>query len=144
MSNPPNLRYFDPYEFQGYYDQLSPDLLLKLDEFRHRLGHPVRISPDPGAVIRKGQGTSQHFFGRAIDIILPAKVTLTRAFEIAKAVGFTGIGLYKDPTWGEGINGMHLDVRPSTDGYITSWSGWRNEAGGFAYRAARDALESIA
>lgn len=135
-----SLRYFKPSEFQGYAYLLSPDLLLKLDEFRHRLGAPVRISPDPGGVMRQGEGTSQHYFGRAVDIILPAGVTLANAFDVAKAVGFTGIGLYRAPTWGAGINGMHLDVRPSIGGHVATWSGWRTETGGLDYRPAQEAL----
>lgn len=46
------LRYFSKEEFGAYWPMMSRDLLLALDDFRHRLGYPVAISPAPGAIGR--------------------------------------------------------------------------------------------
>lgn len=124
------LRYFSPSEFQGQYDLMDKNLLLKLDEFRHRWGKPVMISPVKGAVARfnGADDTSQHNADRhghtnAVDVFpsgMNSEATRRRAFEIAKSVGFTGIGLYTDT---KPSNMLHLDVRDGrVAGFPATWS----------------------
>lgn len=124
------LRHFTASEFGPYWSLLSIDLLKKLDEFRDRLGYPVQISPAPGAIGRpiigaedeaaeSGAEKSYHNYlvhGEimALDLmpLPPGGATpeeRTRWVNIAKAVGFTGIGLY--PDWLP-RPGIHLDIRP--------------------------------
>lgn len=113
--------FFVEEEFRGYANQLNPVLLQKLDEFAHNWGGSVIVSPAAGAIIRDDP-TSQHhrFLGNAIDVMLPDMVTkadANRAINVAKNVGFTGIGIY--PDWLP-YAGMHLDVR---EGSRATWGG---------------------
>ncbi|MDP2505646.1 hypothetical protein [Oceanobacter sp. 3_MG-2023] len=126
-SSKPNLNYFNESEFYGFYPLLSNDLLFKLDEFRNRWGAPVRVSPATGAIVRfNGTGDeSQHnvdMWGesRAIDVFpegMEAAEDRARAYQIAKDVGFTGIGIYTDTKPG---NMIHVDVRKGT--HVATWS----------------------
>jgi len=107
-----SLKYFSATEFGIWWPLLNPDLLLALDEFRERLGVPVVISPAEGAIGRlSGREGSQHLprpMVNAIDV-MPVGVSLERAYQVAREVGFTGIGLY--PDW-QPRPGIHLDMRP--------------------------------
>ncbi len=133
------LRYFTSDEFGEWWPYMSTELLSRLDEFRHRLGVSVQISPAEGAIGRHdGLGTSQHnvdMWGevRAVDV-MPKGATLAQAYEIAKAVGFTGIGLYPETS---PYPMIHLDVRP---GILATWSGFRNGGGEWDYRGVGEAL----
>ena len=135
----PQLRYFQPAEFGEWWPYMAPDLLTKLDEFRARLGVPVMISPAQGALGRHaGASLSQHnvdMWGevRAADV-MPLGVSLARAYEVARAVGFSGIGLY--PDW-RPHPGLHLDVRP---GPLALWSGMLDDEGRQVYRGIGEAL----
>ncbi len=111
------LVYFSPGEFYGWFDQMSPELLRKLDIFRDLWGAPVVVSSHKNAIGRHlgPTDTSQHNIDkwgevRAIDVFPQGlnSVSAKRAFDLAKAAGFSGIGLYNDtnPGWM-----MHLDVR---------------------------------
>ena len=116
------LRYFNESEFAGWFDKMNPDLLKKLDEFRHRWGFPVTISPHADAVGREDPTSrSQHNYSlwgevRAIDVFprnsiggyINSAAERKRALQIAKDIGFTGVGLYTDTKPG---NMIHLDVR---------------------------------
>jgi len=133
------LIWFEPDEFGDWWPMMSPDLLRKLDEFRERLGVPVMISPAAGSLGRNlGMfDLSQHnvdLWGevRAVDI-MPVGVDLETAYDAARAVGFTGVGLY--PDWSP-YPGLHLDVRP---GPVALWSGWRVN-GEQQYRGIGEAL----
>ena len=117
------LRYFSAAEFGEWWPLMSTELLQKLDEFRARLGVPVRISPHSRALGRNDGplSFSQHnvdMWGevRAADVMFEG-VSLKRAYEVAKAVGFSGIGAY--PDW-QPSAGLHLDVRP---GPLGTWAG---------------------
>ncbi len=124
------LRYFTPQEFGGWYEKMSPDLLKKLDEFRHQWGFPVQVSPHQDAVGREHPtSNSQHNIMkwgevRAVDVFpknslggyINSAAERQRAYEIAKRVGFTGIGLYTDTSPGHMV---HLDVR---EGSLAKWS----------------------
>lgn len=116
------LRYFTASEFGEWWPHMSTDLLTKLDEFRHRLGVPVHISPAQGSLGRNlGLSTSQHnvdLWGevRAVDVMFTG-ASLEHGYQIAKDIGFTGIGAY--PDW-KPSQGMHLDVRQAP---LALWSG---------------------
>lgn len=144
--NAMKLRYFKQADFGPYWPLMSKDLLVKLDEFRHRLGYPVAISPAPGSIGRPiiGGGETEssaeksyhnyliHGEVKAIDVMpmppLGATTTERRRWvETAQAVGFTGIGLY--PDWKPRV-GLHLDVRPTK---LATWAGVRNAQGKQVY-----------
>lgn len=131
------LRYFKSDEFGGWYEKMSPDLLLKLDEFRHQWGFPVEVSKHPDAVGREdSESASQHNIlrwgeVRAVDVFpknsvggyINSAVERKRAYNIAKRVGFTGIGLYTDTIQGDMV---HLDVRQAP---LAKWSRVNGEYG---------------
>jgi len=133
-----HLRHFKLSEFGAALPFLSVGLLQKLDEFRERLGRKVMISTAPGALIRFDKGSeSQHTFGRAADIMLPDGPDLETAFGIAKAVGFTGIGVY--PDW-KPYPGLHLDIRKLKPGQsIAIWAG-KNKDGRQVYTNISEVL----
>ena len=134
----PRLKHFKPSEFGIWWPLMDRDLLLKLDKFREAWGAPVVISRAPGGIGRHGgkSGGSQHNIDtwgrvRAIDIF-PQIVTndgrrgiatseeRERAYRIADAVGFTGIGLYTDT---KPSNMLHVDVRRDREaGDPATWS----------------------
>jgi len=116
----PRLRYFSRSEFGLWWPLMSSDLLKKLDLFREKWGHAVEVSNSPGAIGREGENNSQHnpsIWGevRAVDVFpkingqyITALADRQRAYQIAREVGFTGIGIYTDTKPG---NMLHLDVR---------------------------------
>lgn len=129
-----NLRYFSEHEFGGWFESMNPKLLEKLDQFRHEWGFPVQVSSHEDAVGRHlGDSTSQHNIDRwgmvnAIDVFpknsvggyINSQAERKRAFDIAKKVGFTGIGIYTDTSPG---NMLHLDVRSGkSEGDPAIWS----------------------
>lgn len=135
----PPLRYFVASEFGDWWPLMSTELLQKLDEFRHRLGVPVMISPADGALGRYLGPTSlsQHnvdMWGevRAADVMFSG-VDLETAYQVAKDVGFTGIGAY--PDWNP-YPGLHLDVRQAP---LALWSGIK-EQGKQVYKAISEAF----
>lgn len=134
------VRYFRPAEFQGYADYLDPLLVYALDEFRHRLGSRVMISPAPGAIVREeGNPNSQHYVGSfdapirkgtAIDV-MPLDATLQEAYDVARSIEeFGGIGVY--PDW-KPMPGLHLDTRPKKSGHVATWMGLRMSDGSQRY-----------
>ncbi|MBW7956542.1 MAG: DUF882 domain-containing protein [Deltaproteobacteria bacterium] len=133
-----NLRYFKPSEFGASLPLLNPALLEKLDEFRHRLGSRVIISPAPGSLIRPaGDNESQHVYGRAADVMIP-DTTLVQAYSVAREVGFTGIGVY--PHW-KPYKGLHLDVRPDRQpGSPAQWAGLKGPDGKQFYTSVERGL----
>lgn len=112
------LEYFSDTEFHGYFELISPRLLVLLDLFRFRWGGPVDISPAPGAVGRyvgpdKGSDHNIDKWGevRAVDVMprgLATVYDMRRAVELARDCGFTAIGIY--PHWRPSA-GLHLGVR---------------------------------
>lgn len=126
-----NLEYFHPDEFQGWYDKLSPKLLVLLDLFRYRLGVPVNVSRHPSSIGRDGGCSSQHCweqFGevRAIDLLPTGLVTQPDAIRMRRVAidcGFTGIGIY--PHWMPSA-GFHVDVRDAVKmGQPATWGAIR-------------------
>lgn len=133
------LKHFNKSEFGLYWPLMSVDLLHKLDAFREALGYPVAISTAPGAIGRpiigggqaeSGAEKSWHNYAihgeiMAIDLHpLPPHGAdgeeRQRWYQIAKAVGFTGIGIY--PQWNR--PGIHVDVRTDRPaGNPATWAG---------------------
>lgn len=131
------INYFQASEFGGWYDQLSLELLLKLDVFRHLWGAQVAVSRAPGAVGRRDFSESQHNINlwgevRAVDLFPMCIHSDTRhctqandrlrMFNVARRAGFTGIGLYTDTHPG---NMLHVDVRK--DRQVSAPATWARE-----------------
>jgi hypothetical protein len=123
--------YFDEDEFRGWASMMDPVLLVRLDAFRGLRGKPVRISPVEKAIGRKDDSDSQHNYNkwgmvRAVDVLPDGILTaedLRVAYQQARDVGFTGIGVY--PHW-RPTPGLHLDVRRSNaPGHPAVWGGIR-------------------
>jgi len=112
------MKHFKPEEFRGSWEYMNQDLLDMLDEYRETLGFPVVISPHPDALGRTlspdhpNYGSMHNItkYGacRAADV-MPYCPTLEDAYNAAREIGFTGIGLY--PDWSPHF-GVHLDNRP--------------------------------
>lgn len=133
------LKHFSKAEFGAYWPLMSLDLLSRLDAFRDALGYPVAISSAPGAIGRpiigggqaeSGAEKSWHNYAlhgeiMAVDIhpLPPGGADAEerqRWYQLAKQVGFTGIGIY--PDWNR--PGMHLDVRTDRQpGSPATWAG---------------------
>lgn len=113
-----NLEYFDRSEFGIWWPLMDADVLLKLDAFRREWGNPVVVSSHKDALGREDENSgSMHNvlkWGkvRAVDVFprgMNSYIDRRRAYQIAKKVGFTGIGVYTDTT---PSNMLHLDNRP--------------------------------
>ena len=150
------IRYFTPNEFLGFWALMDKSLLALLDEFRHRWGAPVRISPAQGAVGRTyGSGFHnyrKHGSVKAVDVFpegLRTKEDYDRAREILVAVkgdlGIPDIGIGLYPDW-KPAPGLHIDVgdRGKDDG-IGEWSGLATGPNGeqqyFSITDGRNALD---
>lgn len=115
---------------------MNADLLTKLDAFRDQWGAPVQISPAAGGIGRHNGGDdhSQHNIDRwgevrAVDVFpmveirpgqyryMSTREDRQRAHDTARAVGFTGIGLYTDTKPG---NMLHVDTREGSR--VATWS----------------------
>ena len=128
----PYLYYFEPDEFREWYFDMSPRLLVMLDTLRHQWGRVIEVSPADGALGRRmGESLSQHNVAkwgevRAVDIFPEGVETMQQAenfWMAARAVGFTGIGLYPDAL---PSTMFHLDVRiDRKPGNPASWGALR-------------------
>ena len=135
------LRHFTESEFRSWGNLIDEDLLLMVDEFRHQWGSPTRVSPVNGAIGRHmgPEAKSQHNIDRwgkvkAIDLMPMVKLSggaltgmtlheMNLAYQIAKKIGFTGIGIY--PDW-KPVPGIHLDNRADREsGSPATWAGIR-------------------
>lgn len=124
----PKLDHFTALEFGVWWPVMSKELLISLDQFREMWGAPVSITSAVGGIGREDESGSQHNIlkwgeVRAVDIIPSGMNTATdrrKAVQIARQVGFTGIGLY--PEW-KPSGGLHLDVRQDrTSNNPATWS----------------------
>jgi hypothetical protein len=132
----PSLTYFKASEFGIWWPLMNADLLLKLDAFRERWGAPVVISSAQGALGRHagGDNSSQHNVDKwgevkAVDVFpmvsdgeggyryMSTASERQRAYDVALAVGFNGIGLYTDTKPGDML---HVDVRDAAQ--VALWS----------------------
>lgn len=136
----PALAHFKADEFGLWWPLMNADLLAKLDEFRARWGHPVRVSPADGSRGRVDTSESQHNIihtlgsVRAVDVFPTVNGRgmsagdMQAAVALAAEVGFTGIGVYTDT---EPYPMLHLDVRPGREpGSPALWSRVNGEYGG--------------
>jgi len=143
--NPMN--YFSPSEFGAWFPMMNPELLKKIDALRGAWGDTIVISPAMGSIGRTyppghSNYDSQHNVTkwgevRAIDI-MPLISTidgkrsldsfeLRMVYNMAKDIGFTGIGVY--PDWNPHA-GLHVDVRADrTAGNPATWSGIKTAKG---------------
>lgn len=96
--------------------KLSSEALQRLTRFRYIVGRPVTITSGYRCQSENtkigGHPNSYHMQGMAIDIYVKG-FYLEELLEVAKEVGFHGIGIYSKK------NFLHLDVRP---GELTVWS----------------------
>lgn len=120
-----SLVYFTLNDFRGEWPFLAIELLRKLDRFAEamaKLGAKVVISPAPGSMMRwDKEEEGEHKYGRAIDVMIIGPVTLEQSYEVAKNIGFSGIGVY--PDWVP-YKGLHLDIRNGRDpGNPAKWAG---------------------
>lgn len=124
-------RFFSRQEFGEWASDMDVALLVLLDSFRALLGRPVHLSRHPMAIGRRGGTNSQHDVDtwgvvRAVDTMPEGVRTpeeLRHAMNVARTVGFTGIGVY--PDW-HPSPGLHLDVRRShRPGAPAMWGGIR-------------------
>lgn len=119
----PHLYYFAPKEFRGWWEFMSGRLLVLLDALRNACGSRILISPHKHALGRRSGAydESTHnidFWGEvlAADVFVEHvhyRAQVIQIVELAKTIGFTGIGIY--PHWknsnGERQCGFHLDCR---------------------------------
>lgn len=89
--------------------KLDSGLVAKLQQLRDQVGKPVTVTsgyrtPEHNSAVG-GAAHSYHIQGLAADVVIRG-MTSAQIAEIAKRVGFTGIGIY--PTRGH----CHVDVRP--------------------------------
>lgn len=90
-------------------DRVLIDTMLveKLQKLRDLVGKPIIINSAYRTASHNkkvgGSPTSQHLYGRAADIKVK-NVKPIKVFELAKQVGFNGVGLYD--------TFVHVDVRP--------------------------------
>jgi hypothetical protein len=123
------LRHFKPADFGIWWPFMNGDFLSKVDQFSEWFQGRVMLSPAPGALGRLGSDSSQHFPSpdlSAADLMLP-DISLGDAYQAARALGFTGIGLY--PDW-KPYHGIHLDMRKTrTRDNPALWAGVKTGEG---------------
>lgn len=92
---------------------VDPRLVQVLEKMRQACGKPLELScayrcPAHNAEVG-GVSNSQHIYGTAADVQLPAGMTVDELANIAEQCGADGIGKY---SWG-----VHVDTR----GYAARW-----------------------
>jgi len=118
-------QHFSQEEFREWSDDMSPRLVTMLDVLRFRLGSAIAISASKYALGRNlGRGAmSEHNIDEwgevlAVDCFVRGVYNLAQAEAVAyeaKAIGFTGIGVYSDTRNNQGREQVmfHLGVRPN-------------------------------
>ena len=118
-------QHFEAEEFREWSDDMSARLVTMLDVLRFKLGSPIEISASEYALGRElGVGKmSEHNVDEwgevlAVDCFISGIYNRAQAEEVAreaKAIGFTGIGVYSDTHNNEGKEQVmfHLGVRPT-------------------------------
>ena len=118
-------QHFNQEEFREWSDDMSARLVTMLDVLRFKLGSPIEISASEYALGRElGRGKmSEHNIDHwgevlAVDCFISGIYNRAQAEEVAreaKAIGFTGIGVYSDThnNYGEDQVMFHLGIRPT-------------------------------
>jgi len=118
-------QHFSQEEFRDWAEEMSPRLVTMLDVLRFRLGSPIEVSGSEYALGRElGRGKmSEHNIDEwgevlAVDCFVHGVYSRAQAEAVAyeaKAIGFTGIGVYSDThnNSGEDQVMFHLGVRPN-------------------------------
>lgn len=121
MENFKGIKNFKPSEFSEP-EKMSPKLLKLLDALRDYLGRPIVITSSTEG---KHSKNSQHYLGKAVDIIVPNyRGSLLSLYLLVERFNFTGIGLYPDWKYnGKRIGGLHLDVRDEINEQGARWIG---------------------
>lgn len=113
-----DIKYFKPSEFdvkgkKGSGAQNMDEYTVRmLDDLRDMLGRPLTVSTN-GGYRDYGSETSQHRFGRAVDIKVSSGVERAEIVRAAIALGFKGIGVYDKH--------IHVDTREQK--LAVMWSG---------------------
>lgn len=102
MTDWSKVRFFEPWEFLGYADEMSPLLIYSLDALRKFVGRPIRINN----AFRPGDNGT-HGRGEAADIVITGLHVVDQFLMAERTRLFAGIGCY--PHWNR--PGLHLDVR---------------------------------
>jgi len=118
-------QYFSQEEFRDWAEEMSPRLITMLDVLRFLLGSPIEVSGSDFALGRNlGRGKmSAHNVDEwgevlAVDCFVRGVHSRVQAESVvheARAIGFTGIGVYSDTRNNKGQEQVmfHLDVRPN-------------------------------
>ena len=118
-------QHFTQEEFREWSEDMSPRLVTMLDVLRFRLGSAIAVSASDYALGRElGVGKmSEHNVDEwdevlAVDCFISGIYNRAQAEEVAreaKAIGFTGIGVYSDThnNYGEEQVMFHFGVRPN-------------------------------
>jgi len=121
-----NLQEFECTHPGHRHVRVDEKLVEKLQELRNILSRPIFITSAFRCKKRNnmvgGAKVSQHLYGQAADIMLSnQEKDIEQIAEIAKDIGFSGIGFYK--------TFIHLDVRELSDGNgkIVTWGGIKND-----------------
>ena len=102
MTDWSKVRFFEPWEFFGYADMMSPLLIYSLDALRKFVGRPIRINN----AFRPGNGGT-HGRGEAADIVITGLHVVDQFLMAERTRLFAGIGIYG--FWNR--PGLHLDIR---------------------------------
>lgn len=109
-------------DFRGLHMFLSTGVMQGVDTFAsHIKPDGVIISPAKGTIVRFSTvevKNKDHFYGRAIDVMLTGNTSLYYAYQMALKSGFNAIGVY--PFW-KPYKGLHLAIRPPLD-RIFKWA----------------------
>ena len=118
-------KHFSQEKFRDCAEDMSPRLVTMLDVLRFRLGSPVEISGSKYALGRDlgRDDLSEHNIDHwgevlAVDCFVRGVYNRAQADAVAyeaKAIGFTGIGVYSDThnNYGEPQVMFHFGVRPN-------------------------------
>jgi len=134
-------QHFSAEEFREWSDDMSARLITMLDVLRFRLGSPIEVSGSEYALGRNlGRGAmSAHNIDEwgevlAVDCFVRGVHGRAQAEYVvneAKAIGFTGIGVYSDTYNNKGEEQVmfHFDVRPNEFmGLPATWGRVENES----------------
>lgn len=118
-----DIKYFKKSEFNNP-DLMQRSTVFLIDEFREFVGASIIINDDA----RIGSGKSQHYFGKAVDIVIVGLNVLDQYLMAEKFGKFKGIGIY--PHWNR--PGLHLDNRGGDPG---RWLAYKSDDGKQRYTA---------